>query len=265
VTRPVGVLGVGQMGRPIVDRLVAGGHEPAAYVRRPELRSELQAAGVTVTDSAAALAGDVEALIVCLFSDAQLREVLFDDGTLAAMRPGAVLVNHVTGSPELITQVARDAPEGVSVLDAPMSGTDGQIRTGTLTLLVGGAADDLERVRPTLASYAEPILHVGGLGDGQRIKLINNLLFTVHLRAALDAAALGESMGMAPTALAAVLQDCSADSFAVRLLQQVPPDAMRTGAVPYLRKDVAAVREVAGSMGIDLGVLGQQASWVDED
>ena len=60
-----------------------------------------------------------------------------------------------------------------------------------------------------------------------------------------------------------MLQHCSADSFAVRLLQQVPPDAMRAGAVPYLRKDVAAVREVAASMGIDLGVLGEQASWVD--
>ncbi len=186
----VGFVGVGQMGRPMVDRLRDAGWPTEVYVRRTELRDELQADGVPVADSPVELASRCDLLIVCLFNDTQVRDVVLDGGMVAAMRPGSVLVSHVTGSPELARALQEAAPDGVGVLDVPISGTADHIRAGQLTLLVGGEARYLERVRGPLKSYGEPIIEVGALGDGQRMKLINNLLFTVQLRIALDAAAL---------------------------------------------------------------------------
>jgi 3-hydroxyisobutyrate dehydrogenase-like beta-hydroxyacid dehydrogenase len=263
-TTRVGFIGVGQMGRPMVDRLVAAGFPLSVFVRRPELADELRAAGATVAPSIAELAAAVDVLVTCTFSDAQLREVVFDAGALAALGPGAALVNHVTGSPALAVEMATAAPAGARVVDAPVSGTADEIRAGELTVLVGGSADDLERVRPVLAAYASPIIHVGTVGDGQRIKLVNNLVFTVHLRVATLAAELGETLGVAPAQLARVIEQCSGASRALSLLQHLPAETMVDLARPFLAKDVAVVREVAHDLGVDLGLLDDVAGWVYE-
>jgi len=259
----VGFIGAGQMGRPMVDRLAGAGWQPEVYARRAEARAELAAAGIAATGSATDLAGRADLLIVCLFSDAQVREVLFDDGVLAALQPGAILANHVTGSPNLPLELQAAAPAGVRILDVPVSGTADSIRAGELTLLAAGDPADIERARAPLSSYGSPILEVGGLGDGQRIKLINNLLFTGNLRLALAAAALGESLGVAPADLARVITECSGDSFAMRRLTLAPPAALEHGAKPYLAKDVAVIRQVARELGLHLGELGEIAAWAD--
>jgi 3-hydroxyisobutyrate dehydrogenase-like beta-hydroxyacid dehydrogenase len=260
----VGFVGAGQMGRPMVDRLCTAGFSPQVFARRTELQQELHAAGMGVGESAAEVGAGADVLIVCLFSDAQLREVMFDAGTLAAMRPGSVVVSHVTGSPNLSVELQAAAPKGVTILDVPVSGTADHIRRGELTMLVGGEAEALEKARPALASYGNPILHVGGLGDGQRMKLVNNLLFTVHLRVGLEAAALAESLGISSSELARVISSCSGDSFAVRLFSHVNPTAMAAAAKHFLVKDVNAIRDVANAQGLNLGLLGDLASWVLE-
>jgi 3-hydroxyisobutyrate dehydrogenase-like beta-hydroxyacid dehydrogenase len=261
----VGFLGVGRMGRPMLDRLVAAGWAPIAYARRPDVATELSRAGVATAESAAALAAQVDLLIVCLFSDAQLREVMLDDRVLAAMQPGAIVASHTTGSPDLVLELADRAPDGVRVLDVPVSGTPVEIAAGRLTVLAGGHPADVERARPVLAAYADPIIEVGGLGDAMRVKLVNNVLFTANLRVALEGARLAQSMGVAPADLARVLGHCSGDSFALRLFTGGgDPEQLAMGALPYLAKDVGVVREVAGPMGVDLGLLGQLAAWVED-
>jgi 3-hydroxyisobutyrate dehydrogenase-like beta-hydroxyacid dehydrogenase len=261
----VGFIGVGQMGRPMVDRLAAAGWSTEAYVRRAEVGDDLRAHGVAVADSPAGVASRCDVLIVCLFNDEQVREVVLDGGAVAAMRAGSVLVSHVTGSPELARGLQDAAPDGVGVLDVPISGTADHIRAGQLTLLVGGEAEHLDRVRAPLESYGHPIIEVGGLGDGQRMKLINNLLFTVQLRVALDAAGLAESIGIPARELSRVLAECSGDSYAVRLFHERDPAGLDRSVRPYLSKDVAVIRDVARSLGLDLGRLGNLAGWVDED
>jgi 3-hydroxyisobutyrate dehydrogenase-like beta-hydroxyacid dehydrogenase len=260
----IGFVGVGHMGRPMVDRLRAAGWPLEVYVRRPEQRAELESGGIAVAASQHELAAGSDVLILCFFSDSQVREVMLDDGVLQSMQPGSVLVSHVTGSPALSTELQAAAPDGVTVLDVPISGTEDHIRRGELTLMVGGDAAALERVQPALESYSKPILHVGGLGDGQRIKLINNLLFTVQLKVALLGAALAESMGISADEFSRIVSECSGDSFAIRLFRHVPPEAMATGARHYLVKDVSVIREVAAAQGIQLGELGDLANWVFE-
>jgi 3-hydroxyisobutyrate dehydrogenase-like beta-hydroxyacid dehydrogenase len=258
----VGFVGAGQMGRPMVDRLCAAGFSTQVFARRVGVQQDLKAAGIGVGESAAEVGAGADVLIVCLFSDAQVREMLLDDGVLAAMCPGSVVVSHVTGSPSLSVELQAAAPHGVAILDVPVSGTADHIRRGELTMLVGGEAEALERVRPALAAYGNPILHVGGLGDGQRMKLINNLLFTVHLRVGLEAAVLARSLGISSPDFARVIASCSGDSFAVRLFNHAEPKAIAEGARPFLVKDVSALREVAQAQGIDLGLLGELADWV---
>lgn len=264
--KQVGFVGVGQMGRPMVDQMVAAGFPVAAFVRRRDVAESLESVGVTLVGTTKELARRSDVLIICTFSDDQLATVVFGDdhgdGALAAMRPGSVLVNHVTGNPALVSDIAARAPAGVEVVDAPVSGTARDIAAGKLTVLVGASGAVVDMVRPVLASYADPILHVGAVGDAQRVKLVNNLLFTVHVRVAIEAVALGDRMGIDRAVLASALGCCSASSRALSLLEQMSAADVVAGAGHYLAKDVKAVKATAAALGVDLGELGDLARWV---
>lgn len=260
----VGFIGVGQMGRPMVERLLAADVPLVFFARRPEVVAEVAAAGGRALGSPAEVAAASNVLIVCMFSDDQLRSVLLDDGTLAALCPGSILVNHTTGSPALTRELADAAPDGVAFLDAPVSGSAEDIAAGRLTVLVGGDPEVLARARPALATYAEAVVHLGDVGAGQVVKLLNNLLFTVHLGLAGRMEALAASVGIDRAALARAVQRSSGQSYALDLLAFSPFEALAPAAGPFLRKDVAVVRSVAAELGADLGVLGDLARWVDD-
>jgi 3-hydroxyisobutyrate dehydrogenase-like beta-hydroxyacid dehydrogenase len=220
---------------------------------------------VAIADSAAELAARCDLLILCLFDDAQVRSLMLDAGTIGHLRAGSVVASHVTGSPSLADELQHAAPAGVTLLDAPISGTSDHIRRGELTVLVGGDRQALDRARPAFESYADPIIHVGGLGDGQRAKLVNNLLFTVNLGVAVKAARLGRALGFEPPQLASVIGECSGSSFAFDLFKSRDPETLSAGARHYLVKDIDAVRVVADELEIDLGELGELAGWVYDD
>jgi len=244
----------------MAERILAAGHPLSIYARRQEVAEELAAAGAEIAESIAELAVSVDLLIICTFSDAQLREVLFDEGALAHMQPGSILVTHVTGSPALLEEIAAQAPDGVSVLDVPVSGSAVDIAQGTLTLLVGGSEADLERARPVLESYGDPILFLGPLGTAMKIKLINNLLFAVTLRLTGEAVALGEAMGVDEHTLARALVVSSGRNFPLMGIAAGRPfAATMQGARPFMAKDVSVVNEVADELGIELGSLGKIA------
>jgi 3-hydroxyisobutyrate dehydrogenase-like beta-hydroxyacid dehydrogenase len=266
VTSPpvVGFVGVGQMGRPMVDRLLAARLPLVFFARRPEVVAEVTAAGGRALGSPAEVAAVSDVLIVCMFSDDQLRSVLLDDGTLAALRPGSIVLNHTTGSPALARELAAAAPEGVAFLDCPVSGSAEDIAAGRLTVLVGGDPVVLERARPALDAYSEAVIHLGEVGAGQIVKLLNNLLFTVHLGLAGRMEALAGSVGVDRVALAQAVQRSSGQSYALDLLAFSPFEAVAPAAGPFLRKDVAVIRSVAAELGVDLGVLGDLARWVDD-
>jgi 3-hydroxyisobutyrate dehydrogenase-like beta-hydroxyacid dehydrogenase len=260
----VGFVGAGQMGMPMVERLAAAGLDPLVHTRRQEVAGRLADGGIRSTGSLRALAEEADIVCVCTFDDRQLREVaLGGEGLLEHLAPGSVLVSHTTGSPALISDLAGAAPRGVGVVDAPVSGTADQIRAGQLTVLAGADPGSLQQARPVLATYASTILHVGGVGDAQRIKLVNNLVFTAHLHIAALAAGLSVDLGVEPADLSRALVHCSGTSLPITMLQQVPVDALIQSARPFLAKDVAAVRAVAAGMGLDLGPLGDLAAWVD--
>ena len=257
VTQRVGIVGTGAMGRPVVDRLLAAGYDVAAYVRRPEPRAELSAAGVAVVDDVRALGADRDVVILYVYTDQQVRELALADGLVDAMAPGSLLVIHTTGSPDTARAIAEHAAvKGVAVVDAPGSGGPAQVAAGTLVLFVGGADSDVARCRTLVASYAAEAVHFGPVGAGQKVKLINNLLFGAHIQLALDAARLSAHFGIEVGQLATTLHNCSGASAALDLVAAMgSAEALLSAAGPFVYKDVLVAREVAAELGASLGTI----------
>lgn len=254
----VGFIGVGEIGGPMVDNLLSGGVHVTAFARREEVAQRLAVAGAQVVASAAEVGLDADMVGLCPFSDEQVQELALDDrGLLESMSPGAVLVNHTTGRPSTARRLAEAAgSRGVHVLDAPVSGTVQHARDGHITLLVGGETCALDRVRPALECYANPIIHLGPVGNGQATKLINNALLGVNVKILVEAERLVRALGVPSGALARALGHASGGSRVAEVAVELGSiEAMTSYLRPYLQKDVNVVREVAGEMGLDLGLI----------
>jgi 3-hydroxyisobutyrate dehydrogenase-like beta-hydroxyacid dehydrogenase len=253
----LGFIGAGRMGRPMVRRLAGAGHEVRVLGRSAGAREELAGEGVPVAADVAGAVGGADAVLVCVFTDEQVREVCLGGDLLAGMPGGSVVVVHTTASPHTIAAIAdRAAPYGIEVVDAPVSGGPPDIAAGRLTLFVGGADDTVARVRPVLESYGDPILHVGPVGAGQRVKLVNNAVFTAQIGLLADAVRLGGQLGVDEAVLLGALTHGSAASRALAGIAGAGSVAKFTSAVgDFVGKDVDVVRKVVGDLGGDLGTL----------
>jgi 3-hydroxyisobutyrate dehydrogenase-like beta-hydroxyacid dehydrogenase len=258
VPNTVGFLGAGQLGEPMVDRLLGAGHNVAVYARREEIRRRLEAKGAAIAGSVADLARGSDILISCLFSDAHLRETgIGPDGFIASAKPGAVFVSHTTGLLSNLEALRDSSPSAPVILDAPVSGTAEDIAAGTLTVLIGGPSDAVVAVTPILAAYADPVVATGELGSALALKLINNLLFAANAQLLAAATQLGEQLRVAPDVLLSTLQVCSANSNAADHAHRIGGmGRFAELAGPFLRKDIAACREAAAEAGVELGLLG---------
>lgn len=254
----IGFIGAGQLGEPMVTRLLGAGHEVLVHARRDDVRGRLANLGASLADSVADVAGASDVLISCLFSDAQLRELGEGPrGFIANAKPDAVFVSHTTGTVATLTALATESSAPI-VLDAPVSGTADHIAKGELTVLIGGPAEAVERVRPVLAAYADPIVATGALGSALNIKLINNLLFAANAQLVAAAADLSERLGVNEANLLAALSVCSGGSNVSSYVEQNGGVANFAAiAAPFLRKDVAACLTAAASVDADLGLLGE--------
>jgi 3-hydroxyisobutyrate dehydrogenase-like beta-hydroxyacid dehydrogenase len=254
----VGFLGAGQLGEPMVERLLGAGNDVVVYARREEVRRRLEAKGAAMADSVADLASGSDVLISCLFSDAQLRETgLGAGGFIANAKPGAVFVSHTTGTLSTLEALRDGSSAAPVILDAPVSGTVENIDAGTLTVLIGGPSDAVAAVKPILTAYADPVVATGALGSALALKLINNLLFAANAQLLGAAMQLGTQLGVEPSVLLSTLQVCSAGSHAADQAHRIGGmDRFAELAGPFLRKDIAACREAAAEVGVELGLLG---------
>jgi 3-hydroxyisobutyrate dehydrogenase-like beta-hydroxyacid dehydrogenase len=250
-------IGAGQMGMPMVQRLLHAGHDVTVFARRPQVREECAAAGASATGDVRAAVAGADIVIVCLYSHAQLLDLgLGHDGFVAAMTPGAMLIVHTTGSP-VMTRELSSAGAGIVVVEAPVSGSAQDIAEGHVTVLLGGKAPDLERARPVLAAYGDPILTIGPLGSALAVKLLNNALFAAHLQLAGEVERIAATFGVDMAAAAAAIQRSSGASYAMGVVERFGSVlAVAAAAGHFLQKDVAVVESVAAELALDLGVLG---------
>ncbi|MGV9335891.1 NAD(P)-dependent oxidoreductase [Nocardia sp. NPDC003726] len=251
----IGFVGAGRMGRPMIQRLVWAGHTVRAVGRSAAARAAIAETGARAVETVTAAAHDAEAVVVCVLTDDQVREVCLGGPLLRAVRRGAVLIVHTTGSPATVAAIAAASPD-VGVVDAPVSGGPHDIAAGRLTVLLGGADEAAERAQVVLRAYADPVLHVGPLGAGQRVKLVNNALFAAQIGLVADAVRLGNQLGVDEATLLAALPHASSSGRAVTSVAgKGAVEVFRASVSEFLRKDVTVARALVAELGADLGIL----------
>jgi 2-hydroxy-3-oxopropionate reductase len=203
MTTRIGFIGLGVMGAPMARNLLAADYEVVAWNRSPEPLAALVEAGARAADGPAAVAAEADVLITILKDDPVVREVLGGpDGAIAAARAGSLVVDMSTVSPALARELAAEAgPREVAFLDAPVSGGDVGAREGTLSIMVGGEAADVERARPVFEVLGSRVTHVGGAGAGQVAKACNQVLVAVIFAGLSESLVLGSKLGVDPAAI----------------------------------------------------------------
>ena len=186
-----GFVGLGQIGRPMAERLAAGGHD----LRVHDVAARATTGFERVAGSVAELAGQCDVVSVMVRDDAQVRDVL--DRMLETARPGLVVAVHSTIAPGTARELARTAAaEKVDVLDAPVSGGAMGAADGSLAIMVGGPEAAFERARPVLEAMGSLVVHLGPVGAGTEAKLARNLLHFVSFTAVTEAQRLAEATGL---------------------------------------------------------------------
>ncbi|WP_172652785.1 NAD(P)-dependent oxidoreductase [Rhodococcus opacus] len=252
MSEKIGFIGIGAMGSAIASRLV----EPFdLYVndRNRAAADELVAAGATFTE-ATEIARTCRVVFLCLPAPTHVDQLLFgDDGIAKDLAVGTVVVDITTGTPTADYQVVAALGErGVKFLDSPIGGGVRRAREGTATLMVGGDDDVFAEVVEVLKAVTPDVHHVGPVGAGHAMKLVNNLLNSCNRFAALEAIRLGQACGMEQSTVVAVLNSSTGRNYTTEYtfptLLSEPDYKLQGFTLDLMRKDVHLANELAASM-----------------
>jgi 3-hydroxyisobutyrate dehydrogenase-like beta-hydroxyacid dehydrogenase len=259
--RRIGFIGAGRIGAPMAQALAARGAQVSVYARRAQVRDQLAIQGCRAVADIIDLGRDNDLVISCVFSDGQFESIA--DQVAAILVPGSVFASHTTGSPATMRGFAtRLAGEGkdVQVVDAPFSGTPDDVRAATLTVMLGGPKEGIDRVEPAVRAYAGTVIRTGDLGSALILKLINNIVFAANVQVGLEVARLAEQAGIPMSSVYQVFAASSGGTKAIGVMEQFgAPQAFADQVRPFMVKDVAACEQVAAEIGVDLGLLGRVA------
>ena len=212
----IGWLGLGAMGAPMASCLARAGHDVAGYDVVPGRAASLAAGGLRAADTVAAAARDADLVAVMVATPEQLEQVLsslLGPPGAPALAPGTIVMITATVGPEAVAAAAGRLA-GQAVVDAPVSGGVARAAAGDLLIMVSGPADAVRHIQPVLDALARNAPVVGASpGDGQRMKLVNQLLCGVHIAAAAEALAFAAALGLDPAECWRVLRGGAAASF----------------------------------------------------
>jgi 3-hydroxyisobutyrate dehydrogenase len=259
----VAFLGLGAIGRPMAARLAAAPDVSLTVWNRTATRAAsfvASHANARRADSPAAAARAAEIVITCFPVSADLESLLDGpDGLLAGLAKGALIVDCTSGDPATSRRIAaRLAEHGVGFLDAPVSGGTIGAEQGTLTVMVGGDAALLDRVKPVLATFGKKIVHCGDVGAGDALKAVNNALLAIHVWSTAEGlAALAKAGVSADVALDVInassgRSNASMNLFPERVLTRAFP---RTFRLALLDKDAGIAAGVAREQKVPAPLL----------
>jgi hypothetical protein len=253
----LGFIGTGVMGEPMCRNLAANsGWRVVAWDPQRAPLERLRAQGVALAASPGELAAQASILFLCLPGGAQL-ESLCETALLPAARAGLTVVDLGTSGVGLTRALARRfAGRGADYADAPIARTRAAAQQGTLAISVGAAPEVFARIRPLLACLGTDITHCGGVGSGQLVKILNNMVLFQTVNALAEALALGRRAGVDPALLLDALSKGSADSFALRnhgMKAMLPGEfPQRAFSVEYAAKDNGYALELGRETGVRL-------------
>ncbi len=204
----LGYIGLGNMGAPMAKRLVDWPGGLIVYDIRAEAMTPLAEAGATLADSVADVAA-ADIISVTVLDDAQVREAVAE--LAAHARPGTVIAIHSTISDTTAVELAGELkPQGIHIVDAPVSGGGGAAAKGELATMVGAEREVYERIKPAFKQWASMVIHAGAPGAGTRMKLARNMLTFTSYAAACEAMKLAEAAGLDLQALGRVVRHTDA-------------------------------------------------------
>jgi 3-hydroxyisobutyrate dehydrogenase len=240
----IAFVGLGHMGAPMARNLLKAGHAVTVFDLSADSVKALTQAGAVAASSPREAVANVEVVITMLPAAAHVRTVLCgEDGVLAGVRPGVLIIDSSTIDPATVTSLAALAKQQGNVLiDAPVSGGTGGAEAGTLTFMVGGDMASFEAAKPVLAGMGKNTVHCGPTGPGQVAKICNNLILGVTMAGVAEAMALGEALGIDPKVLAGVVNTSTGRSWSSEVYNPFP------GVV----ETAPASKDYAGGFGTDL-------------
>jgi 2-hydroxy-3-oxopropionate reductase len=203
----VGFVGLGIMGLPMAANLVGAGFAVVGHNRSKGRADQLVERGGRAAASVAEAVRDADVVVTVLPDSPDVRDVLLgEDGVFAHARPGALVIDASTIRPDVSRELAEEgAARGFRVLDAPVSGGEPAAVEGTLSIMVGGAAEDVATARPVLEAMGRTVVHVGPAGAGQTVKAANQLVVAGNIQLVAEALVFLEAHGVDTEAATRVL------------------------------------------------------------
>lgn len=218
----IGFIGLGIMGKPMAHNLLKAGYPLVVHNRSRAAVDELVSAGAAAASSPAEVARRADVVITMLPDSPDVRSVVLGaDGVLSGARDGSVLIDMSTIAPAVTREIAAEAAKvGVKTLDAPVSGSEQGAIGGTLAIMVGGDAAVVERCRPILSAMGKSVVHVGGVGMGHTVKLVNQIIGLATLEAVCEGLVVAAKAGVD---LGTLLEAISGGAAASWQLQNMTP------------------------------------------
>lgn len=251
--RSLSFVGLGVMGYPMASHLVNAGHSVRVFNRTVSKATSWLAenAGTSASTPREAAEGS-EIVFMCVGNDADVRSVVYgDDGILAGLESGAVLVDHTTVSAVLAEELAAATlKQGCVFLDAPVSGGQAGAENGQLTIMVGGEVEVFDQVEPVIACYAKAVRLMGAAGSGQLTKMVNQICIAGVLQGLAEALHFAEQAGLDVGAVVDVISKGAAQSWQM----ENRSETMAKGefefgfAVNWMRKDLDITLRAARSV-----------------
>ena len=217
-------IGLGNMGGPMASNLVKSGHDVTVFDLSKEAVQTLVSEGAKTADTAHEAAQGAECVITMLPAGQHVEAVyLGDDGLLAKLPEGTLVIDSSTIAPETARGVAEEAKaRNIQFLDAPVSGGVGGAKAGTLTFICGGADDTFAKAKPILDAMGKNIFHAGPHGSGQVAKICNNMLLAILMAGTSEALALGVKNGLDPAVLSEIMKQSSGGNWALNVYNPWP-------------------------------------------
>jgi 3-hydroxyisobutyrate dehydrogenase len=249
----IGFIGLGIMGRGMARNLLKAGFELAVWNRTAARVEPLVAQGATAAQNPAAVAAASDIIIICVSDTPDVEAVILgDDGVIHGAREGSLVIDMSTISPHATRDIAAHLEQkGVHMLDAPISGGSEGAANGTLSIMIGGDAVQVERARPVLEAMGKTITHVGPCGAGQTVKLVNQILVVITMWGVGEALLFAQAGGLdLQKTLDAVSQGAAGSWMLSNRGPQVIARDWRPGfTIDLQQKDLRLVLEAADQMG----------------